>query len=441
MEYPFEVASPHIFGVADPGRPLFTGDWSDPLSVRPGSGLIPSRDDVLWMGGSALGFGLNEGMGRSRFRPGRQPDLQLPESLQSAGRRDINEGERHVPGGDRWQPLGAMRRHHHLPHEPSLGFYAGQSFDAWPLDSDTLIRSGRPYRTRPSGLMAPAFQETAVPSRARAGRSDSSWSDPGWLTGESPTAIFATPTPAPLLTPAGATPRFEDLQWSTVPPSQFSATPDGPTKPVNPFSPTIFTRPNRPIRPTPPTPSLPFAYSARALIPPPGPPMTQPPIIDISPPPPELPTSKPRRPDSPTPTPTKPDPTPTPTKPDPTPTSGPSPITSPSATPTPDREGAGSTTVDRAREGLYPRVIAHDEVVRVYHDIDTGEVVTVPLAPPSDPVIISEDASPPSVVSRFAGHRQVTPRGAYVFTAPVGERRKTASSRRHPYLRKSEMRR
>ena len=96
--------------------------------------------------------------------------------------------------------------------------------------------------------------------------------------------------------------------------------------------------------------------------------------------------------------------------------------------------------MDRAREGLYPRVIAHDEVVRVYHDIDTGEVVTVPLAPPTDPVIISEDASPPPVVSRFAGHRHVTPRGAYVFTAPVGERRKTASSRRHPYLRKSELR-
>ena len=97
--------------------------------------------------------------------------------------------------------------------------------------------------------------------------------------------------------------------------------------------------------------------------------------------------------------------------------------------------------MDRASEGLYPRIIAHDEVVRVYHDLDTGEIVTKPLATPTEPVIILEDSTPPPVGTRFAGHRSVTPRGAYVFTSAVGKRRKKASPTRHPYLRRGELRR
>ena len=98
-------------------------------------------------------------------------------------------------------------------------------------------------------------------------------------------------------------------------------------------------------------------------------------------------------------------------------------------------------TVVKAEEGLYPRVVAHDELIRVYHDLDTGEVRTEPLAMPTEPIVVKHDDTPPSIESRFAGHRKITPRGGYVFTKPVGERRRKASSKRHPYLRKGELRR
>ena len=124
VEYPFEVAAPHLFGVADPAKPLFTGDWSDPLSIRPGSGLIPSRDDALWMGGSVGVFGVLEGVGGRRFSPGGDVAIPTFEGPQSAGRRDFGDGGQHSPGGTRWQPSGEMRRHH-LPHEPSAGFHEG----------------------------------------------------------------------------------------------------------------------------------------------------------------------------------------------------------------------------------------------------------------------------------------------------------------------------
>ena len=98
-------------------------------------------------------------------------------------------------------------------------------------------------------------------------------------------------------------------------------------------------------------------------------------------------------------------------------------------------------TVVKAEEGLYPRVVAHDELIRVYHDLDTGEVRTEPLVLPTEPIIVKHDDTPPPIESRFAGHRRITPRGGYVFTKPVGERRRKASSKRHPYLRKGELRR
>ena len=98
-------------------------------------------------------------------------------------------------------------------------------------------------------------------------------------------------------------------------------------------------------------------------------------------------------------------------------------------------------TVVKAEEGLYPRVIAHDELIRVYHDLDTGEVRTEPLAMPTEPIVVKHDDTPPPIESRFSGHRKITPRGGYVFTKPVGERRRKASSKRHPYLRKGELRR
>ena len=98
-------------------------------------------------------------------------------------------------------------------------------------------------------------------------------------------------------------------------------------------------------------------------------------------------------------------------------------------------------TVVKAEEGLYPRVVAHDELIRVYHDLDTGEVRTEPLVLPTEPIIVKHDDTPPPIEPRFAGHRRITPRGGYVFTKPVGERRRKASSKRHPYLRKGELRR
>ena len=137
VEYPFEVAAPHIFGVADPAKPLFTGDWSDLLSIRPGSGLIPSRDDALWMGGSVGVFGVLEGVGGRRFNPGGDVEIPTFEAPQSAGRRDFSDGGQHLPGGTRWQASGEMRRHHHLPHEPSAGFHEGG-----------LSTPGRPVRPR-----------------------------------------------------------------------------------------------------------------------------------------------------------------------------------------------------------------------------------------------------------------------------------------------------
>ena len=416
VEYPFEVAAPYIFGVADPGKPLFTGDWSNPLSIRPGSGLIPSEDDRKWMAGSILTFGLLEGQGARRFRPGDQFNINAPTlaSAQSGGGQDI-------PDNARWQPYGGMQRHHLLPNEPSAGFHEGAAFDAWPSGWESLMPpapSG--YQRSGSGLLLP----TPTPATAPA--------IPSWTPGSTPTPT-PTPTPSNPPTPADAILRssFPDPTVSVVPP-----TPQPEPDPDTAW-PTAWPTPTDPPRlPTPPT-WTPLVQSAPT--PPFDPPipsvpsMESPPIIDFTPPPPEPPTPIPAKPES--------TPTPTPGKPDPTPTPGPSPVASPSATPTPDREGAGSTTVDRASEGLYPRIIAHDEVVRVYHDLDTGEIVTQPLATPTEPVIILEDSTPPPVGTRFAGHRSITPRGAYVFTSTVGKRRKKASPRRHPYLRRGELRR
>ena len=419
MEYPFEVASPHIFGVADPGRPLFTGDWSNPLSIRPGAGLIPSKDDAISMGGSVGVFGVLEGVGARRFRPG--GNVAMP----SAGGQDFGDASPQIPDNARWQPYGGMQRHHLLPDEPSAGFQEGGAFDAWPSGWASLMPpapSG--YQRSGSGLLLP----TPTPATAPA--------IPSWTPGSTPTPTPA-PTPSNPPTPADAILRssFPDPTVSVVPP-----TPQPEPDPDTAW-PTAWPTPTDPPRlPTPPTwtplvpsPTPPFDPPTPLPPTPTVPSVVSPPIIDISPPPPEPPTPIPAKPE--------PTPTPTPAKPDPTPTPGPSPVASPSATPTPDREGAGSTTVDRASEGLYPRIIAHDEVVRVYHDLDTGEIVTQPLATPTEPVIILEDNTPPPVGTRFAGHRSVTPRGAYVFTSSVGKRRKKASPQRHPYLRRGELRR
>ena len=416
VEYPFEVASPHIFGVADPGRPLFTGDWSNPLSVRPGAGLIPSKDDAISMGGSAGLFGVLEGVGTRRFRPG--GDVAMP----SAGGQDFGDASPQIPDNARWQPYGGMQRHHLLPDEPSAGFQEGGAFDAWPPGWESLMPpapSG--YQRSGSGLLLP----TPTPATAPA--------IPSWTPGSTPTPT-PTPTPSNPPTPTDAILRssFPDPTVSVVPPTP-QPEPDHATA-----WPTAWPTPTDPPRlPTPttwtplaPSPTPPFDPPTPLLPIPTVPSVVSPPIIDISPPPPEPPTPIPAKPE--------PTPTPTPGKPDPTPTS---PVASPSATPTPDREGAGSTTVDRASEGLYPRIIAHDGVVRVYHDLDTGEIITQPLATPTEPVIILEDSTPPPVGTRFAGHRSVTPRGAYVFTSSVGKRRKKASPKRHPYLRRGELRR
>ena len=425
VEYPFEVASPHIFGVADPGRPLFTGDWSNPLSIRPGAGLIPSKDDAISMGGSVGVFGVLEGVGARRFRPGGDVAIPTFEAPQSAGRRDFGNGGQHLPGGTRWQPSGEMRRHHHLPHEPSAGFHEGAAFDAWPSGWESLMPpapSG--YQRSGSGLLLP----TPTPATAPA--------TPSWTPGSTPTPT-PTPTPSNPPTPTDAILRssFPDPTASVVPPTPQPEPDDATEWPTEWPTPT-----DQPRLPTPPTwtplvpsPTPPFDPPTPLPPTPTVPSVESPPIIDFTPPPPEPPTPIPAKPES--------TPTPTPGKPDPTPTPGPSPVASPSATPTPDREGAGSTTVDRASEGLYPRIIAHDEVVRVYHDLDTGEIVTQPLATPTEPVIILEDNTPPPVGTRFAGHRSVTPRGAYVFTSSVGKRRKKASPQRHPYLRRGELRR
>ena len=102
---------------------------------------------------------------------------------------------------------------------------------------------------------------------------------------------------------------------------------------------------------------------------------------------------------------------------------------------------AGAEGVTAAPEGEYPRVLAHIEMVQVYHDLDTDLVVSLPLTPPTKPVIIETDDTPPPVHTRYAGHQRVTPRGSNVFSQPVGARKKKASSKRHPWLRNNELQR
>ena len=80
-------------------------------------------------------------------------------------------------------------------------------------------------------------------------------------------------------------------------------------------------------------------------------------------------------------------------------------------------------------------------MVQVYHDLDTDLVVSLPLTPPTKPVIIETDDTPPPVHTRYAGHQRVTPRGSNVFSQPVGARKQKASSKRHPWLRNNELRR
>ena len=268
VEYPFEVAAPHIFGVADPAKPLFTGDWSDLLSIRPGSGLIPSRDDALWMGGSVGVFGVLEGVGGRRFSPGGDVEIPTFEGPQSAGRRDFGDGGQHLPGGTRWQASGEMRRHHHLPHEPSAGFHEGGAFDAWPSGWESLMPpTPGGYQRSGSGLLLPTPTPTAmappVPSLT-----------PGETPSPAPTpAPTPTPTDTPIPTPtptpsdpptrAGAIPRsrFPDRIVTVVPgpaPSSTISTAISPT-PTDP-----------PSFPTPPT------WKSIALptpVPPPGPPV------------------------------------------------------------------------------------------------------------------------------------------------------------------------
>ena len=102
---------------------------------------------------------------------------------------------------------------------------------------------------------------------------------------------------------------------------------------------------------------------------------------------------------------------------------------------------AGTEGVTTAPEGEYPRVLAHIEMVQVYHDLDTDLVVSLPLTPPTKPVIIETDDTPPPVHTRYAGHQRVTPRGSNVFSQPVGARKQKASSKRHPWLRNNELQR
>ena len=133
--------------------------------------------------------------------------------------------------------------------------------------------------------------------------------------------------------------------------------------------------------------------------------------------------------------------TPTPIEESHPPTPRPTLTPTPSPTPTPSSPDpdAMPATIIQAEEGLYPRVIAHDEVIRIYQDLDTNEIVSEPLAPPTEPVILEMDDTPPPVGTTFAGHRRTTPRGSFVYTKPVGKRRKKASRARHPYLRRGEL--
>ena len=474
VEYPFEVLSPHVFGVADPRKPLFTGDWRNPTTIRPGSGWIPSKDDRYWMAGSIGTFGLLGGQGARRFRPGDQFNINAPTlaSAQSGGRRDFGDASQQIPGNARWQPYGGMRRHHLLSDEPSAGFQEGGAFDAWPSGWESLMPAAPGgYQRSGSGLLLPS--PTPITSPTPTGI-------PTPTISTTPTDT-PTPTPSPILTDPFNPPALIVPSDSPTPTDPFTSpvqiaplNPPTPTvipTPTNPFNqpaPTAIPTPTNPFNPpTPtaiPTPTNPFNPPTPTAIPTPTNPFTPPmptgiptPPVPFNPPTPTVipnpstptptpstPTPTPGPTPTPTPTPTPvPTPTPTPTpNPGPTPTATPTPNPgpTPTATPTPDRgRGARPEVVAKASVGMYPRVIAHDEVIRVYHDLDTGEIVTQPLATPTEPVILLEDSTPPPVGTRFAGHRSVTPRGAYVFTSAVGKRRKKASAKRHPYLRRGEL--
>ena len=88
VEYPFEVLTPHVYGVAD--KPLITGGESGIFSYRPGSAWALDSGERAYLLGSAAGFGTLEGLGRRRVRPGfgGSPDLNAPPLAQPAA--DVN---------------------------------------------------------------------------------------------------------------------------------------------------------------------------------------------------------------------------------------------------------------------------------------------------------------------------------------------------------------
>ena len=90
-------------------------------------------------------------------------------------------------------------------------------------------------------------------------------------------------------------------------------------------------------------------------------------------------------------------------------------------------------------EGTYPEVIQYDQLVRVTHNLDTGEERVDSLSQPTPVQVVETDLTPPGEQVRYAGNVRVTPMGGTLKTQGVKTRKKKSSRERHPFLKRGEL--
>lgn len=436
VEYPLEVAAPHIFQSSD-RQPVWSSERNFQQNLTPGSsGLIPDWGNTAFMLGSAGHFGTVEGIGGRRFGRGRlggAPDpasLPTPEASASQGRQAASMrryyAELRGQGVDHSTAMSMVRARtpvaggiHPVSYQrgPIVGGrrdtpWPGHSFDTRIVPTATPNPHG--YSLTPSGLLTPTATLTPAPTGDPTPTADPT-PDPTPTPGRpdptptptpgkpDPTPTPGRPDPTPTPTPGRPdptpTPGKPDPTATPTPgrpdptPTPTTGKPDPtPTPPVNtpdpvatppeqgtptPTDPTVGTPdPNTPD-PNTPEPTTPDPNVPEPNVPEPEVPQPDIPEPDI--PEPDVPEPEIPEPETPTPTPPPPtggrdEPTPPPRKPDPTPT------------PTPTR-GDGSDDVRRSEianpvaddPNVHPREIEFVEPVRHTVDLITGEHTIEPL--------------------------------------------------------------
>ena len=91
-------------------------------------------------------------------------------------------------------------------------------------------------------------------------------------------------------------------------------------------------------------------------------------------------------------------------------------------------------------EGEYPEVIQYEQLVRVTHNIDTGEERMEAMSQPTPIQVIQTDLTPPDEQVRYAGNVRVTPMGNKLQSKGVHTRKRRSRRQRHPFLRGREAR-